>query len=136
MYSTDAGKMISYYNYLQMSVPMPILTLTLSTPAKKAGGDKYAAVFNTVPAAPSRVRYIYVPQAHSRGSGSEPTKVLQTYITNTCQSAASYTFKLFKQAKGSGDDRYTPTPADMWTGDIYLPSEFRSEGEHVYLTFM
>lgn len=111
------------------------ISLTLSKAAKGSGGDKYLTTFSNAEDT-KRERAIYVPQIHSRltpTKTSEPS--LSARITNVKPTCDEWLyFKLFKQAKGSGDDRYTPT-SDSWVGDIYLPKEFRTSNKEVYMTF-
>jgi len=116
--------------------------LSLTQPAKSSGGDKYSAtfLFHEGPTEMDRAgdRAIYVPQEFSRFSPIAPQKQLSIAL-QTCQPADDeqsqgwFEFKLVRKAKGSGDDRYTA--GDAWKGDIYLPKEFRSDNDTVWLRF-
>lgn len=89
--------------------------LTLTAAAKKAGGDKYKIIDCWT----DRERFLYVPQNISRIDG-QPVGTLHCTVGDS-----GIPFNLVKEAKGSGDDRYSPNNG-TWTGDIYLPKEVRA----------
>lgn len=102
--------------------------LTLVTKAKKGGGDKY--LLDTGKA-------IYVPQSISRTTNGsvaaiDPHKVLDIEIGQSAgQDSINFTLK--KEGK-TGDDRYTASNQDEWTGDIYLPRDLRAPTLFISIT--
>lgn len=110
-----------------------VCILTLTSAAKSSGGDKYQATWSSVN--DGRDRALYIPQQYSRNAG-KPIAELRISISFAEPDPTDgwIEFSMFKAAKGSGDDRYTPSNADSWKGDIYLPKEFRSD--KVWICFM
>lgn len=108
--------------------------LSLTQPAKSTGGDKYNATFQGISDA-HKDRAIYVPQEFSRFARSPEQHLsiaLQIQAPDDLHQGW-IKFKLVRKASGSGDDRYSA--GDAWKGDIYLPKEFRSDNETVWLRF-
>jgi len=105
-------------------------TLVLSKPAKGSGGDKFSATWEHIEN--DKERFIYVPQNHSRGDTNKQTLILHVQTVEHTEEDAIL-FELFKKAKGNGDDRYHHFDESVWKGDIYLPKEFRSEGNSVWI---
>lgn len=98
------------------------ITLTFAKAAKGSGGDKYKAELDHL-ADTSKARFIYVPQQVSRKSQSGPSPTLNMRFHTNDHNGLKFT--LSKQAKGSGDNRYT-TDDPNW-GDMYLPKGLPEE---------
>lgn len=91
--------------------------LIFAKAAKGSGGDKYKAVLDAL-ADTEKARFIYIPQEVSRKTGTGPIPTLTMTISYDI-SSDGVLFTLLKEAKGSGDNRYTTSDA-KW-GDMYLP---------------
>ena len=91
------------------------LDLKISKAASGSGGDKYLIVSDS-----ERERFIYVPQTISRKAGRPLDSIQFKIYQGDAPPPGSIGFSLVKQAKGSGDDRYTATDQAAWKGDIYL----------------
>lgn len=123
---------------MQQTMPSITFNLSLSKPAKGSGGDKYT----TLSPNDGRERAFYIPQKYSRiQPGNKPETELNILVQSSeCESVLTpedwIRFTLVKQAKGSGDDRYSAGNEDIWKGDIYLPKEVRNKDNIMWLRFL
>lgn len=98
------------------------VSLSLVKPAKGSGGDKYKVEWEGINN--DRERFFYVPQNYSRNEDG-PKQHLSMIIQSELLEEG-IEFKLYKEAKSNGDDRYRCENQEKWKGDIYIPRSLRS----------
>ena len=101
--------------------------MTLNTPAKNVGGDKYMYTSSDG----LKTGFIYVPQQYSRVNKTAKQE-LSFCISINKSEKTNICFNSVKQGK-SGDDRYTCEDAELWKGDIYVDHKFRNSNAKIFI---